>query len=237
MAKGASDRGDVSALLRDARGDVPTEAEQRALLEALETAIAAGGGGGGGTLPPVTPPPARVPRGRAWKVGAGLVAGGVCALWLAGRAPSRVQPEAGVERAIPAMAVEEPAPAAPLPAGAIAVEAPASPTTPATPAASSSPRPARAGVASEAALIEAARAVVRRDPARALTLTETHRRSFPSGELAPEREVLAIDALVRLGRREEATARASAFRAAHPRSIHTARIAAILGEENNRPPR
>jgi hypothetical protein len=239
MAKGSVDGGEVSALLQGARGDVPTEAEQQALLASLEAAIATGGGGGGAP-PPVAPTPAHVRGGRAWKAGAGLVVvGGACALWLALRGPSRAP--SAMEHIIPSPPVA--ASATPVPGGALDVPTAASPAGPAAPpqdaTARNPSRPARVdrGVASEAALIEAARSVVRRDPARALAITETHRRSFPSGELAPEREVLAIDALVRLGRRDEARARADAFRTAHPRSIHTARIAAILGDDENRQPR
>jgi hypothetical protein len=64
-------------------------------------------------------------------------------------------------------------------------------------------------------------------PAEALGLIEDHPRLYPRGVLAQEREVIAIDALVRLGRRSEAAARAAAFRAAFPRSAHASRVTAL----------
>ena len=66
------------------------------------------------------------------------------------------------------------------------------------------------------------------DPSRALALAAEHARGHPNGMLAQEREVLAIDALLRLGRRDEAEERADAFNARWPRSAQTRRIATLL---------
>jgi hypothetical protein len=49
--------------------------------------------------------------------------------------------------------------------------------------------------------------------------------------LAQEREVIAIDALVRLGRRGEADARARRFVGAYPGSPDVQRVETILGEK------
>ena len=76
-------------------------------------------------------------------------------------------------------------------------------------------------------------------PTKSLALADEHAARFPAGVLAQEREVIAIEALVRLGRMKEARARAQRlFRAAPaPRigpgsrpcwnSVHGDRIAII----------
>ncbi|UQA56754.1 tetratricopeptide repeat protein [Polyangium aurulentum] len=70
----------------------------------------------------------------------------------------------------------------------------------------------------EAELLEKARTGVARDPEGALRALDGHRASFPAGQLTAEREYLAIDALSRLGRHDEARARAKAFVARFPSS-------------------
>lgn len=60
----------------------------------------------------------------------------------------------------------------------------------------------------EAALLESARAALESSPRRALALTRVHARRFRSGVLGPERELLAVEALLRLGRTEAGNARA-----------------------------
>ena len=66
-------------------------------------------------------------------------------------------------------------------------------------------------------------------PENALARTREHARAYPNGRLAEEREVIAIDALLRLHRRSEAERRAAAFRRAHPSSAHLGRISSLLG--------
>jgi len=83
-------------------------------------------------------------------------------------------------------------------------------------------------LAREAAMLEHARAVLDQSPAVTLERLEAHRTEFPSGELAMERELLAIDALSRLGRSAEARARGEAMLQAAPGSIYDARVRAIL---------
>jgi hypothetical protein len=68
--------------------------------------------------------------------------------------------------------------------------------------------------------LDQARQSLSTNPARALALTEEHRRRFPRGALAQEREVIAIDALGRLGRGGEADRRSKAFGAQNPGTIH-----------------
>ncbi len=218
---------DLSALLRGARGDVPSVDQQNAVMGALAARIASNGGGGGEGGPGDVPPPRPRRLGRLLG-GSTLVVGGAIAVWLLARTatPSshpRIQDTAPV-----AVVASPPLPVTPPPTldAPTAMPAPL-PAAPHVDRSESTP--------SEAALIERARALMAKSPARALALTELHRRAFRTGELAPEREVLAIDALVRLHRRAEAVARADAFRAAHPHSIHASRISAILGDEISTP--
>jgi hypothetical protein len=82
----------------------------------------------------------------------------------------------------------------------------------------------------EIALLDRARSEVAARPAEALRVLDEHRAGFPHGTLEQEREVLAIEALVRLGRRSEARARGDAFGRAFPTSAHRRRIAVLLGD-------
>ena len=100
---------------------------------------------------------------------------------------------------------------------------------PASPAAVEAPPPdAVSRLREEAALVQRAERLLATDPASALRLTEERRRRFPDGALDQEAEVVAIDALLRLGRRPEATARAQSFESTHPASLHTRRIHRLL---------
>ena len=63
-----------------------------------------------------------------------------------------------------------------------------------------------------------------------LAEAQQHASRFPKGALAQEREVLAIEALVRLGRRSEAEARAENFQRRYPASTHWVRIQRLLSD-------
>jgi hypothetical protein len=80
----------------------------------------------------------------------------------------------------------------------------------------------------EGALLLRARQELSSDPSGAFALTQEHARRFPSGTLVQEREVLAIEALARLGRSSEARRRLDAFRARFPQSPHVARLSALV---------
>jgi hypothetical protein len=97
-----------------------------------------------------------------------------------------------------------------------------------TPDAANAPN-APADAESEAHLLARAEDALASNPALALTLAEQHAARFARGTLGQEREVVAIQALVRLGRAGEAKARAARFLAANPRSAHRPRIEAIVG--------
>jgi hypothetical protein len=87
---------------------------------------------------------------------------------------------------------------------------------------------------SEVMMLDQARAALGADPSRALALTIEHARRFPRGMLAQEREFIAINALVNMGRQSEARARAESFAAHFPGSVHRGRIADLVsGAKSN----
>jgi hypothetical protein len=86
--------------------------------------------------------------------------------------------------------------------------------------------PALAKQVTEAALLRAAQSLVKTDPRRALALTEEHRRRFPNGVLVQEREVLAIEALSRMGSSNAAETRARDFGRQYPGSAHEKKVEA-----------
>jgi hypothetical protein len=127
--------------------------------------------------------------------------------------------------------------AAPEPSHAIPLSSPPSPPAASKPAVDvEGPRsegapPTSADQApTEGALLLQARRAMASDPARALALTDEHARRFPSGDLGPEREVLAIEALCALKRRSEARARLDVFRRQFPQSLHVARLERLLAQ-------
>jgi hypothetical protein len=85
-------------------------------------------------------------------------------------------------------------------------------------------------LADELALLARAKRTLARDPEQALSLATEHERAFAHGKFVEEREVIAIEALMRSGARELAMERAATFRAAYPRSTHLDRLRVILQE-------
>lgn len=176
-----------------------------------------------GTLPGGGSPPAAPAGGAAGgaKVLAGLAIASAVAgtLWLA-RAP-----EPKVEEAPRAAATTEPtpsvAPAAPAIETAPPVVSAAPSARPTLPKPSAAPIPP---LPETTMLKDAHEALLHGAPDRALALAEGHARAYPRGALAQEREVIAIESLVRLGRRGEALARARSFHAAFPGSSHGERV-------------
>jgi hypothetical protein len=82
----------------------------------------------------------------------------------------------------------------------------------------------------EVSLLDEARQALSGSPAKALQLTRLHEQRFRGGALGQEREVIAIDALTRLGRIEEAKQRAERFSARYPGSAHQSKIDRLIGE-------
>lgn len=99
---------------------------------------------------------------------------------------------------------------------------------PASPAVSPQRSPTPTDFTAELDLLARARRVVAGAPERALQLTAEHARRFPTGVLAQEREVLAIDALSRLGQPDLAAMRARRFMEKYPDSAHRVRLEAAL---------
>jgi hypothetical protein len=88
------------------------------------------------------------------------------------------------------------------------------------------------GQSSEIALIEAAEGMLSGAPRESLRLTAEHARLFPEGRFSQEREVIAIDALARLGNIDGARARAENFRRMHAGSAYARRVERILSRES-----
>jgi hypothetical protein len=105
---------------------------------------------------------------------------------------------------------------------------PKPPEPPASSTAEAPSPPAVDSLGEEAALLERARAALGATPAGALALTEEHASRFPSGKLAMERELVAIDALRRLGRTGEARARGEALLVRARGSLYEERIRKVL---------
>jgi hypothetical protein len=104
-----------------------------------------------------------------------------------------------------------------------AADAPVVPTPVATPI-----NDGEARLREETALVQRAEGWLARDPSAALRLANEHRQRFARGILSEEREVVAIDALLRLGRRDAAEQRAQLFFASHEGSLHARRIRRLL---------
>jgi outer membrane protein assembly factor BamD (BamD/ComL family) len=85
-------------------------------------------------------------------------------------------------------------------------------------------------------LLESAQDALASSPESALSLAERHATRFPHGSLAQEREVIAIEALLRLGRGDAARVRADRFYRAFPRSAHRARIENLLNADSSHNP-
>ncbi len=134
------------------------------------------------------------------------------------------------QAAAPSGAVDD---VAPQPKAAAAVSAPAepaiavellpsatAPTRPRAPAASPT-----AACAGEIDLVERADAALRAgNPGGALAMTREHVARCPDGAFSQECERIAVEALIRLGRAAEASARADAFERRYPSSPYVRRI-------------
>ena len=203
----------------------PSEAQLASLAARLGPLMGPGGGGSGGSGG--TGGAAATGGGVALKsLGVLMV---VAAAGIGGTLTMREStPPPAPEVTPEAPAPEAPAPM-PIPVGLDPPEA--SPPPVALPLRSrpAAPPSFETDPAAELALIRHAQAALRSDPAEALRTTVEHRRRFGDGTLAQEREVLAIDALTRLGRETNAGDRAARFHSRWPRSAHRRRIDVILG--------
>lgn len=119
-----------------------------------------------------------------------------------------------------------------------AVEAPA--PTVAEPVEVLPPRPTPApmptrneSLGAETGLLIRANNLLRSDPAASLALVDAHT-DFAAPALAEEREIIAVIALQRLGRRDEARARGQALIARWPSGTAAARVRSLLSGANAR---
>lgn len=181
--------------------------------------------------PPATPIPSLRPRWVAW------IAGGVgtaAVAWFATRTPSSIpsppEPAPAVSPSVvppppPLPALEAPSVAPPEPQRAEPSEAePPRAARPAKAAPRRAPARGLATAEAEAKLLERARAALAAQPGQALALTEEHARRFTRGALREEREVVAIQALRKLGRSSAAAERAARFEQRYPGSVHLEKI-------------
>jgi hypothetical protein len=141
---------------------------------------------------------------------------------------------------VPAPAVAAPAPPSrPEPARSDATLAPAPEVAPSSvvnpprrrrlpPRPAEQPAVAAPTPESELALLRASQGALDSHPAGALELAEQHARDYPHGLFAQEREVLAIEALLKLKRKAAAVDRAARFMQSFPDSPHARRVRALL---------
>jgi hypothetical protein len=118
--------------------------------------------------------------------------------------------------------VPSPAANAPAQASRAVAAKPAAPAVAAsdpTPSAQPEAQPEEGrSVKDETAHLASMRSAAHSDPARALAMAAEGNARFPKGIFGQEREVIAIQSLAALGRRDEARTRAEAFLARHPKS-------------------
>lgn len=135
--------------------------------------------------------------------------------------PPKPEPEPPAAEAPP----EEPTPA---PAPVVARPPGKKKPAPAPPPAPPAPAPGVPSDAEVSLLQQAMEAAQHGHPEVALQALDAHAAQFPSGALAQEREVLAIEAQVKLGRLGEAQARAARFKQTWPTSTHLLRVESLV---------
>lgn len=83
----------------------------------------------------------------------------------------------------------------------------------------------------EAMLVARARKALAYDAKSTLELTQQIAKDFPAGQLVEERRALEIRALARLGRMDDAKARAADFLADHAKGPHAAAVRRAIGDD------
>jgi hypothetical protein len=171
-----------------------------------------------------------------------LLAGG---LWLLQRQPAEPStlPQSGEPDHARAPAADTPPPPSVVPSPTLRLPEPASvqPAAPKERVARHRKRTLRtdqgAGVSAptedELGLLQAANRALLARPAQALELAQKHERQFAQGVFAEEREAIAIEALLRLGRANEAAERHQRFERAFPSSTYRQRLDRLRGKPTN----
>jgi hypothetical protein len=225
------------------RPDPPAEMQSEVFSRVGATLGWSGGPGPGGSDPPAGAAPGghggvggsvaahgvkHLATGTIAKTVATLIVGGVIGAGVHeayDRATDRRAEHARVTVAAPPPIVATPAPPPPMqpeppPATTSHARVESPPPRPEHAAARTEARERDRNLAAERGLIEQARtALAREQGAAALAALERHARDFPEGELAEERESLQVQALVALGRFEQARKMAARFHRRFPRSI------------------
>jgi hypothetical protein len=208
---------ELRALFEAGAADLPNDAQLAALAARL-----------GPVLAPNAGPTAASGTATGVKVGVGLAAViGAVGLVVGLRGKPDAPPRSDSARTVPSAApTPSPAPSPPAQAPEETSAAPSAPASegPAASAAHPTISPAFRPAESEAEFLERARGALAKSPAQALALANLHRSRFPGGVLAQEREVIAIEALKRLGRTEEATRRAADFARRYPGSAYRLKL-------------
>lgn len=248
-APGSGDSERLSRLLDGARADVGTDAEVNALHAALAANLWPDGNPPGGGHPPPGPDGASAGAGGGATTGGSALAlkAGIGALlvvaaagtWLATRSGGETPPieprAAKTETEAPAANINPPGTGSEMPADRPAVLQPESRATgdssgiiSVAPPSSVTPKKVGDAAPSESALLGQAQAALSRNASLALSLSEQHRAWYPRGVLVQEREVIAMEALKRLGRQGEASARAARFLKAFPTSAHRSKVESLV---------
>jgi hypothetical protein len=205
---------ELRELLLSAEGDRAHEAQLAGLQAKLELALGPAFDAAADAGPEAQPQAGAA--GSTAALGGGAAIGGALALatalmlglgalWYGTRANEpRPAPAQPAPAALPANA--EATPPAPTP---VSSAPQLSQPSAAAPRAPQAVRPARqiaqgGGLVEELRQLEAIRRKLPSQPARALAAISAHARQFPQGALGPERELLKIEALQRLGRSLEA---------------------------------
>jgi hypothetical protein len=213
---------ELRRLLEVSRQQLGTSAEVALLAQSLARALPDAGLGGNSAGPSGLAPVPVAARWSAWVAAGSAVLAGAVTWWALG---SRSLPEPSLEASAPPLG-SQPAEPAPQPVPPAVLPEPVvqrpSVSKRATPRhrGHSAPKPSVV----EAELLERAQAALASRPKDALALTREHQRRFPRGLLVQEREVIAIEALNRLGQKRAASAKAAEFEERYRGSVHQPRL-------------
>jgi hypothetical protein len=158
-----------------------------------------------------------------WLLGGAVALGGGAAYRAHHLAPSSRASAPVIAAPAPAREVPAPAPRA--------VEAPARAAVARPAAAAPARSEAEDALVGEARLLAEAQQALAANPKAALGLAREHARRYPRGQLGAERELIEIQAFVKLGRRAEAEARGRSLRRSAPNSIYEDRLDEILRDK------
>jgi hypothetical protein len=148
--------------------------------------------------------------------------------------PKRAHEAAGTPTVAPSLPPTEVVPMAAEPVSEPRLEVPSHGALRAAPPSASADASPLEAMAAELALLRQARAALGSNPSRALALCADHARMFSGGVLGQEREVIAIEALLRAGRAAEARERGRRFGESFPGSAHARRVASLLEATSQR---